>query len=200
LPYRRRTDLDGLSERCHQTNERDGAALFGAALFRQARAHLSSLVVRARGRKFSIHRQAQVGHNPARERRPRPKRVSIARRQATGRSGKSLAPVSPLSKRPGNCPKLAASGTKAQCCCMHRELALSGFLLTREDWELLDEDTRELFTQMLAEEGRAPRFTDRPAQSARPTSLNLLATCARLAATVCLSCATAARHSSTVWV
>ena len=43
---------------------------------------------------------------------------------------------------------------------MHRELVLSGFLLTREDWELLDEDTRELFTQMLAEEGRAPRFTE----------------------------------------
>lgn len=41
---------------------------------------------------------------------------------------------------------------------MQRELFLSGFLLTREDWDLLDEDTRELFTQMLAEEGRSPRF------------------------------------------
>ena len=41
---------------------------------------------------------------------------------------------------------------------MPREMLLSGFLLTREDWETLDEDTRNLFTQMLAEEGRAPRF------------------------------------------
>lgn len=49
---------------------------------------------------------------------------------------------------------------------MHRELVLSGFLLTREDWDLLDEDTRELFTQMLAEEGRAPRFSDRPRRAA----------------------------------
>lgn len=44
---------------------------------------------------------------------------------------------------------------------MHRELFLSGFLLTREDWDLLDDDTRELFTQMLAEEGRSPRFDQR---------------------------------------
>jgi hypothetical protein len=40
------------------------------------------------------------------------------------------------------------------------EIYLSGFLLTREDWELLDSDTRTLFTQMLAEEGRQPRFEE----------------------------------------
>lgn len=41
---------------------------------------------------------------------------------------------------------------------MGRELFLSGFLLTREDWDLLDEESRKVFTQMLAEEGRSPYF------------------------------------------
>jgi hypothetical protein len=40
------------------------------------------------------------------------------------------------------------------------ELYLSGFLLTREDWDLLDSDTRSIFTKMLAEEGRRPTFED----------------------------------------
>ncbi len=48
---------------------------------------------------------------------------------------------------------------------MHREFALSGFLLTREDWDLLDDDTRELFTQMLAEEARAPRVEEQSRRS-----------------------------------
>ncbi len=43
---------------------------------------------------------------------------------------------------------------------MARELYLSGFLLTREDWDLLDSDTRSLFTRMLADEGRQPVFDD----------------------------------------
>lgn len=38
------------------------------------------------------------------------------------------------------------------------ELYLSGFLLTREDWDLLDADTRNIFTKMLADEGRRPTF------------------------------------------
>lgn len=41
---------------------------------------------------------------------------------------------------------------------MGRELFLSGFLLTREEWDLLDDESRTLFTQMLAEEGRSPYF------------------------------------------
>ncbi len=41
---------------------------------------------------------------------------------------------------------------------MGRELFLSGFLLTRDDWDRLDEESRALFTQMLAEEGRTPFF------------------------------------------
>jgi hypothetical protein len=45
---------------------------------------------------------------------------------------------------------------------MARELYLSGFLLTREDWDLLDADTRVLFTKMLADEGRQPIFEDDP--------------------------------------
>ena len=40
------------------------------------------------------------------------------------------------------------------------ELYLSGFLLTREDWDLLDTDTRTLFTKMLADEGRRPTFDE----------------------------------------
>ncbi len=40
------------------------------------------------------------------------------------------------------------------------ELYLSGFLLTREDWDSLDADTRKLFTQMLADEGRQPSFDE----------------------------------------
>ena len=40
------------------------------------------------------------------------------------------------------------------------QLYLSGFLLTREDWDQLDKDTRTLFTEMLAEEGRQPRFEE----------------------------------------
>jgi hypothetical protein len=40
------------------------------------------------------------------------------------------------------------------------ELYLSGFLLTREDWDLLDSDTRSIFTKMLADEGRQPTFDD----------------------------------------
>jgi hypothetical protein len=40
------------------------------------------------------------------------------------------------------------------------ELYLSGFLLTREDWDLVDADTRSIFTKMLAEEGRRPTFDD----------------------------------------
>jgi hypothetical protein len=47
---------------------------------------------------------------------------------------------------------------------MAAELYLSGFLLTREDWDLLDSDTRKLFTQMLADEGRQPRFEEAPVQ------------------------------------
>ena len=43
---------------------------------------------------------------------------------------------------------------------MARELFLSGFLLTREDWDMLDSDTRELFTEMLAEEGPSPTFQE----------------------------------------
>ncbi len=37
-------------------------------------------------------------------------------------------------------------------------LSLSGFMITREDWENLDEDTRELFTAMLKDEGRDLNF------------------------------------------
>ena len=40
------------------------------------------------------------------------------------------------------------------------ELYLSGFLLTREDWDLLDSDTRSIFTKMLADEGRRPTFEE----------------------------------------
>jgi hypothetical protein len=43
---------------------------------------------------------------------------------------------------------------------MARHLFLSGYLLTREDWEWLDDDGRAVLTKMLAEEGRTPRFDD----------------------------------------
>ena len=44
---------------------------------------------------------------------------------------------------------------------MELELSLSGFIIAREEWDRLDDDTRELFTAMLKEEGRSPRFTRR---------------------------------------
>ena len=56
------------------------------------------------------------------------------------------------------CTKVAGIPRRFHHRCMGQELFLSGFLLTREDWDLLDEESRTLFTQMLAEEGRSPHF------------------------------------------
>ena len=45
-------------------------------------------------------------------------------------------------------------------------LSLSGFMITREDWENLDDDTRELFTAMLKDEGQDLSFSYPEGQSA----------------------------------
>jgi hypothetical protein len=52
------------------------------------------------------------------------------------------------------------------------ELYLSGFLLTREDWDMLDADTRSLFTKMLADEGRQPSFEEGEALQRQFVQLN----------------------------
>lgn len=56
-------------------------------------------------------------------------------------------------------------------------LSIFGFLLTRDDWNELDAETRQLFRQMLADEGRPPEFDEatRPlwSEGASPTSYRL---------------------------